>query len=70
MQNNVVAEVLDYEMVHWNENDLFIAHKANKITYVKNGIKKVLIVRQILSDGKNYSCLSERQEELSESIKL
>lgn len=37
MQNNVVAEVLDYEMVHWNEDDLFIAHKANKITYVKNG---------------------------------
>lgn len=42
MQNNVVAEVLDYEMVHWNEQDLFIAHKANKITYIKNGNKKVL----------------------------
>ena len=42
MQNNVVAEVLDYEMVHWNENDIFIAHKANKITYIKNGIKKVI----------------------------
>lgn len=42
MQNNIVAEVLDYEMVHWNEENLFIAHKANIITYIKNGNKKVI----------------------------
>ena len=42
MHNSVVAEVLDYEMVHWNEENLFIAHKANKITYIKHGKKKVI----------------------------
>ena len=42
MQNSIVAEVLDYEMIHWNEDDLFIAHKANKITYIRDGKKKII----------------------------
>lgn len=42
MRNSIVTEVLDYEMVHWNEDNLFIAHKANKITYIKNGEKRAL----------------------------
>lgn len=35
-------QILDYEMVHWSADDLFIAHKANKITYVRNGEKTVI----------------------------
>ena len=44
MQNSIVAEVLDYEMVHWNEDNLFIAHKANKITFIKNGVTKTISI--------------------------
>ena len=40
MKNNIVEKVLDFEMVHWNEENLFIAHKANVITYIKNGKQK------------------------------
>ena len=35
-------DILDYEMVHWNSPDLFIAHKANTITYINNGAKKLI----------------------------
>lgn len=34
--------VLDYEMVHWADLDLFIAHKANIITYIKSGVKAII----------------------------
>lgn len=42
MKNDVVAKVLDYEIVHWNDENLFIAHKANKITYIKNNEKRII----------------------------
>lgn len=40
--DKIVSQVLDYEMVHWNDGDLFIAHKANTITYIKDGKKQVI----------------------------
>lgn len=51
MKNNTIEEVLDFEMVHWNDDDLFIAHKANYITYKKNGRQKKI---QIPKDGLSW----------------
>lgn len=39
---NIKYEILDYEMVHWADDDLFIAHKANTITYIKSGVKTLI----------------------------
>ena len=35
-------EVLDFEMVHWADYDLFIAHKANEITYKKQNDMRII----------------------------
>lgn len=40
--DKIIGQVLDYEMVHWNDGNLFIAHKANKITYIKYGKKQII----------------------------
>lgn len=42
MRNKTVSNVLDYEMVHWNEDNLFIAHKANTVTIVRDGKTRIL----------------------------
>lgn len=39
-----ISKVLNYEIVHWNEDNLFIAHKANMITYIKNGQEKCISI--------------------------
>ena len=39
---NIKYEIFDYEMVHWADDNLFIAHKANKITYIKSGVKTII----------------------------
>ena len=48
MKNDTVDKVLDFEMIHWADDGLFIAHKANKITYRKNGEQHIL---KIPTDG-------------------
>lgn len=35
-----ISQVLPYEIVHWNDEKLFIAHKADRITYIRNGQKR------------------------------
>jgi len=45
---NFEYKVLDYEMVHYADDNLFIAHKANIITYVKNGnVEKIRMPKQV-----------------------
>ena len=47
--NNVIEKVMPYEMVHYADDNLFIAHKANKITYIKSGEKRVITMPKQLS---------------------
>lgn len=45
MQNSTINyEILDYEMVHLADDNLFIAHKANKITYIDHGERQIISI--------------------------
>ena len=54
MENKSLFKVLDFEMVHWADDKLFIGHKANKITYIKDGLKRLI---DIPTDGLGWKIL-------------
>lgn len=54
MKNNcsIKKSVLRYEAVHYSDDNLFIAHKADKITYIKDGEKSVITMPDQVSGFK------------------